>query len=196
MSQQPALPVDDAVFVDSAHATVPASVPTPAPATATATGFEAPGRTASGGQVPPIAVVLCCLASVIGGVILDHNFFQTPASPPRIALVEQGAVVLDALLNRPQLDASTARRVVGGTVEAVVAKYQRAGYLVVNVNPAQDGGMVVEAVPKSAIDITEEVRAAVARAVSGAVSGAITAGVPGNAASTAAASSLEPGQAN
>jgi hypothetical protein len=186
MSQQPALPVDDAVFVDPARATVPAPVPTPA------TGFEAPGRTASGGQVPPIAVVLCCLASVIGGVILDHKFFQTPASPPRIALVEQGAVVLDALLNRPQLDASTARRVVGGTVEAVVAKYQRAGYLVVNVNPAQDGGMVVEAVPKSAIDITEEVRAA----VSGAVSGAITAGVPGNAASTAAASSLEPGQAN
>jgi len=158
MTEQPTLAVDDAVVVDSA----------PLPGTLLATGPATPGSSAKRGHVPPLAATLFCLASVLVGVVVDHTLLQTPPPAPRIALVEQGAIVLDALLNRPELDPPSARRVVGDTVAVVVAKYQRAGYLVINVSPGQDGEMAIEAVPKSAIDITDEMRSAVARAVSGA----------------------------
>jgi len=179
---QPPLIVDDAVLVESVAS----------PGAASATDLAPDGSTAARGYVLPLAAVLFCLASVLGGVMIDHFFLQTPPPAPRVALVEQGAIVLDALLNRPELDPPTARRVVGGTVESVVAKYQRAGYLVVNVNPAQDGEMVVAAVPKSAIDITDEMRTAVALAVSRAAPTGGSTGAPAAAASTTQGTPVEP----
>ena len=118
------------------------------------------------------AAAALCIASALFGVVLDHRFLQVPPPAPKIALAEQGAVVLEALLSQPELDAAAARRLVGESVASVVRKYQSQGYLIVNASRGTDSQLVVEAVPASALDITDEMRASVARSVSRATTSA------------------------
>ena len=116
-------------------------------------------------RVPPLAALILCMSSALIGVAIDHRVFQPQTPAPRIALAEQGAVVLEALLNRPDLDPAMARLAVGQTVARVVSRYQQLGFLVINANRGAEGQLLVESVPSSSIDITDEMRAAVAQAI-------------------------------
>ena len=139
------------------------------PATATDGGRDgvgSPRAMAPRGQVPLVAATLFCIAGTLLGVVIDHRFLQVPVPTPKIALAEEGAVVLEALLSQPNLDATDARRLVGESIASVVRRYQSEGYLVVNASRGSDGQLVVEAVPPSTLDITDEMRASVARSVS------------------------------
>jgi hypothetical protein len=123
-------------------------------------------------RVPLLGMALLCLASAVLGVAVDHRFLQPAPPEPKIAFAEQGSVVLESLLARPDLDEVAARRLVGQSLSGVIEKYHRAGYLVLDVTHSSDGQILVEAVPRSAIDITPQMRAAVAQAISRAASAA------------------------
>lgn len=123
-------------------------------------------------RMPLLGMALLCLASALLGVAVDHHFLQIAPPEPKIAFAEQGAVVLDSLLGRPDLDAASARRLVGQSLSGVIEKYHQAGYLVLDVTHSADGQILVEAVPRFAIDITPQMRAAVAQAIAHAASAA------------------------
>ena len=121
-------------------------------------------------KTPLIGMALLCLASALLGVAIDHRFLLPAPPEPKIAFAEQGAVVLESLLGRPDLDAAAARRLVGQSLSDVIGQYHKAGYLVLDVTHSADGQILVEAVPKSAIDITPQMRTAVAQAIARAAS--------------------------
>jgi hypothetical protein len=116
-------------------------------------------------RLPLAGTVFLCLASALAGVAFDHKLLLPAIPAPKVAMAEQGAVVLEAVLGHPGMDAESARRIVGHTLSSVIEKYRRSGYLVLNVTHAPDGQLLVDAVPNTAIDITGEMRADVARAI-------------------------------
>ena len=129
-------------------------------------GIGAPSATPrSPIRIPALAALILCMSSALIGVAIDHRFFQPQTPAPRLALAEQGAVVLEALLNHPDLDPAMARLAVGQTMAGVVSRYQQRGFLVINANRGAEGQLLVESVPTSSIDITDEMRAAVAHAI-------------------------------
>ena len=142
-------------------------------------------------KAPLIGMALLCLASALLGVAIDHRFLLPAPPEPKIAFAEQGAVVLESLLGRPDLDAAAARRLVGQSLSDVIGQYHRAGYLVLDVTHSADGQILVEAVPKSAIDITPQMRAAVAQAIARAASAAGSR-VPASAAAAGTANPIHP----
>ena len=167
--------------LDLSHADAPPAAG-PAPLTT-------PRRTEE--RMPLLGMALLCLASALLGVAVDHHFLQIAPPEPKIAFAEQGSVVLESLLGRPDLDAASARRLVGQSLSDVIGQYHRAGYLVLDVTHSADGQILVEAVPKSAIDITPQMRTAVAQAIARAASAA--GGLaPASAAATAAANPSNP----
>jgi len=115
------------------------------------------------------AAMLFAAAALLGAAI-DHRFFQLAPPPPKVAFAEQGAVVLEAMLGQPGMRNEDAKSIVGDTLRTVLEKYQRAGYLVINVTHSADGQLLVSAIPRGALDITAEMRASVARAVARAAS--------------------------
>lgn len=142
-------------------------------------------------RMPLLGMALLCLASALLGVAVDHRFLQLTPPEPKIAFAEQGAVVLESLLGRPDLDAAAARRIVGQSLSDVIEKFHQAGYLVLDVTHSADGQILVEAVPRSAIDITPQMRAAVAQAVARAAS-AVGGLAPASAAAAGAGNSIHP----
>lgn len=115
------------------------------------------------------AAMLFAAAALLGAAV-DHRFFQIAPPPPKVAFAEQGAVVLEAVLGQPNMKPDDARRIVGDTLRTLLDKYQRAGYLVINVTHSADGQLLVAAIPRGALDITSEMRASVARAAAAAAS--------------------------
>ena len=141
-------------------------------------------------RMPLFGIALLCLASAVLGVAVDHRFLLPVPPEPRIAFAEQGAVVLESLLARPDLDAGAARRLVGQSLSDVIEKYRQAGFLVIDVTHSADGLILVDAVPRTAIDITPQMRAAVAQAISRAASAAK--GSAAYASATGTGASLHP----
>ena len=115
------------------------------------------------------AAMLFAAAALLGAAI-DHRFLQLAPPPPKVAFAEQGAVVLEAVLGQPGMKPEDSKRIVGDSLRAVLDKYQRAGYLVINITHSADGQLLVSAIPQGALDITAEMRASVARAVTRAAS--------------------------
>ena len=122
------------------------------------------------GRFPIVGAVLLCAAAAMLGAAADHRFFQIPQPAPKVAFAEQGAVVLEAVLGQPAMKPEDATRLVGDTLHAVLEKYQRAGYLVVNVTHSADNQLLISAIPNGAVDITAEMRSDVARAIAHAAS--------------------------
>ena len=151
----------------------------------TAHGAELQPKARSDDRLPIAGMALLCLASALMGVAVDHRFLQAAPPAPKIAFAEQGAVVLEAVLNNRDVDEGTAARVVGKSLRAVVDKYRERGFVVLDVTHSTDNQILVDAIPTTAIDITAEMRSAVGRALASA--GSRTAGAqPGSASSTPA----------
>lgn len=121
-------------------------------------------------RFPLLGTAMLCAAATLLGAAADHRFIQVAPPAPKIAFAEQGAVVLEAILDQPNMKPADANRLVGGTVRMVLEKYQRAGYLVVNVTHSADGQLLIAAIPNGAVDITPEMRTSVAHALSHAAS--------------------------
>lgn len=135
-----------------------------------ARALKATRTEASDGRYLALGAAMLFAAAALLGAAIDHRFFQIAPPPPKVAFAEQGAVVLEAVLDQPSMKPEDAKRIVGNTLRTVLDKYQRAGYLVINVTHSADGQLLVAAIPHGAVDITSEMRASVARAAAGAAS--------------------------
>lgn len=136
------------------------------PQPATEAEIQGAGATPSADtRFPLLGTALLCAAAALLGAAADHRFIQITPPAPKIAFAEQGAVVLEAILAQPNMKPEDAQRLVGGTLRTVLDKYQRAGYLVVNVTHSADGQLLIAAIPDGAVDITPEMRSSVGRAV-------------------------------
>ena len=165
-------PGADRIEVDAPTPSTPPNDPQQAelesPEVGQGDGKSQPLRPADVRARPPLyGIALLCLACAMIGVAVDHRFLQTQPPAPKIALTEQGGVVLEAVLDRPDVDQATAARLVGQAVRSVLSKYRDQGYVVLDVTHSGDNEVLIDAVPRSAIDITQEMRAAVTRALAG-----------------------------
>jgi hypothetical protein len=112
------------------------------------------GRVLLCGDVPYAAVLILAAGAFLAG---EH------AAPIRdkVAVAEKGAIVLEALLARPngtpqEIDAQLRQPIL-----TVFRKYAARGYTVIDSSKDEAGNMAVVAIPPDAIDITAEVRHAV-----------------------------------
>ena len=111
-------------------------------------------KTLGAGNVPFLAVAIVCAGAFAAGraTVKPHD---------RIAITEQGAIVLEAVLARGNVDAAQIDREIRAPLTAVLEKYASDGYAVIDVSRNEQGLMGVSAVPRDAIDISDEMRRAV-----------------------------------
>src|SRR5437016_4939007 len=100
------------------------------------------GSQASDSRFLALGAAMLFAAAALLGAAIDHRFFQIAPPPPKVAFAEQGAVVLEAVLGQPNMKPEDAKRIVGDSLRTVLEKYQRAGYLVINVTHSADGQLL------------------------------------------------------
>ena len=111
-----------------------------------------------------VVAVLCLVAFLTGRMWVDSPNAEMAipggnASPP-IVLVEKSALVMQAVLERPQLSRAEIEQQIAQPIRAVLQRYTARGYVVVDVAREEAGGFAVAALPEGAADITPEVREA------------------------------------
>ncbi|CAE6842036.1 hypothetical protein [Paraburkholderia aspalathi] len=106
------------------------------------------------GDLPYSVAIMLCLATYLMG--------HQAATPARnVAIVEKGAVILEATLDRPNLSEAQIKAQVSGPIKAVLRRYQQSGYVVIDTSRNDQGDITVAAMPSNTIDITNELRVAV-----------------------------------
>ncbi|MDN4571871.1 hypothetical protein DBB29_24750 [Pandoraea cepalis] len=101
----------------------------------------------------PLAILLCLIAYLIG--------HQTAAPPKNIVFAEKGAVLLEAALDRPNRTEQQLKAEIAEPIRSVLSRYQALGYVVIDASRNDEGDMTIAALPANALDITNELRAAV-----------------------------------
>lgn len=81
--------------------------------------------------------------------------------PPRVAVAEKGAVILEAALANPTASGDKMKQIVSVPIRDVVRRYEQAGYVVINTSRDDQGDMTVDALPADTVDITNVLRTAV-----------------------------------
>ena len=82
----------------------------------------------------------------------------------RIAVAERQAIIFDHALDFPSMGADERQRKLIDPILSVLQKYAQAGYLVVDALKDESGAYFVSALPYQALDITQELRAAISAA--------------------------------
>lgn len=106
------------------------------------------------GNLPYLAVVILCGVAFYAG-------HATVEQSGKFAMAEKSAVVLQAVLDRPEQSADTFTREVAQPIIAVLQRYADLGYTVLDSAKDEQGNYVLIAKPNNAIDITAELREAI-----------------------------------
>lgn len=106
------------------------------------------------GNLPYLAAAILCAASFFMGQ-------TTVEQPGKFAIAEKGAVVLQAVLDRPSVPPETYAREIVQPIIKVLKHYADQGFVVVDSTKDEQGNYSLIALPKNAIDITDELRAAI-----------------------------------
>lgn len=86
----------------------------------------------------------------------------------RVAVADRQAIIFDHALDFPTMGADERQRRLIEPILGVLQKYSLAGYLVVDALKDESGAYFVSALPDQALDITDELKAAVREASQGA----------------------------
>ena len=113
-----------------------------------------PMRWLLAGDLPLAAVLIFCAGSFWAGQ-------STVKTHDKVAVVEKGAIVLEAVMSNPKASPEQMEADVKQPILTVLKKYASAGYTVIDVSKDDNGSMNVVALPADAIDITAEMRKAV-----------------------------------
>ena len=106
------------------------------------------------GPVPYSGVMMLSLAVYLMG-------HQTAKPAPRVAVAEKSAVILEAALSDPSASQEKLKQQVALPIRAVIQRYEKAGFVVVNTSRNDQGDITLDAIPADTIDITNELRTAV-----------------------------------
>ena len=115
------------------------------------------GRTLLAGNLPYLAAVILCAGAFYAGRV-------NTSQRNRVALVEKGAIITEALLANPERSQVEIDAQIRAPILAVLRKYAEAGYAVIDTSKDESGRMAVVALPADAVDITAEMRAAITAA--------------------------------
>jgi hypothetical protein len=116
------------------------------------------------GELPYLAALILC-----GGAFAAGQHTIKPRD--RVAVAEKSAIVLEALLARPNTTEREIDTQLRKPIIAVFKRYAEAGYTVIDAAKDEAGNLTVVALPADAIDITPELRRAVAEAAAQGPSG-------------------------
>lgn len=111
------------------------------------------------GRMPYSVVIALTLAAYVYGE-MTHAVGPTKQACG-IAVADQSAVVLDAVLNHPEMSKDQMKASISAPIRGVMQQYQALGYTVIDVSRNDQGQMTVTEVPSNAVDITNELRKAV-----------------------------------
>ena len=114
-------------------------------------------RTPLAGNLPYLAAAILCAGAFYAGRM------DTPQRN-RVALVEKGAIVTEALLANPERSQGEIDAQIKAPILTILRKYADAGYAVIDTSKDEAGRMAVVALPADAVDITAEMRAAITAA--------------------------------
>lgn len=106
------------------------------------------------GNLPYLVMVILCTAAFVLG--------QATVEPTgKFAIAEKGSIVLQAVLDRPSEPPETISREVAQPIIEILKRYADQGYTVIDTTKDDQGNYALIALPKNAIDISEELRAAI-----------------------------------
>lgn len=97
-------------------------------------------------------------------ILVSASFYighELGADAPKVAVGERGAVVLDAVLDRPGASKEQLHQEVTAPILEVLKQYADQGYVVIDSSKDEAGNYSVAALPRETIDITAALRAAV-----------------------------------
>lgn len=99
-----------------------------------------------------------CVAGVVAWMTFQLGvlFGRSQVSSRPTALVHKSAVLIETVLAHPELDRQSLQQRVTEPMRAVIERYARQGYTVVEAAPDATGGYTVLAVPPGSIDFTGE----------------------------------------
>ncbi|OYU42754.1 MAG: hypothetical protein CFE44_22230 [Burkholderiales bacterium PBB4] len=106
------------------------------------------------GEVPFSALVILLGACLYAG----HQYGQ---ENQKIAIGERGAVVIEAVLDRPGASKEQLVKEVQDPILQVLKQYADQGYVVIDSSKDDAGNYAVAALPSGALDITQALREAV-----------------------------------
>jgi multidrug efflux pump subunit AcrB len=106
------------------------------------------------GDVPFSALLILSGACFYIGTQYGHDV-------PKFAIGERGAVVLDAVLDRPGASKEELQKEVTDPILDVLKHYADQGYVVIDSSKDDAGNYSVAALPRETVDITEALRTAV-----------------------------------
>lgn len=110
----------------------------------------------SAGALPYSAlIVLLALAFYVGR--------ESAPATPKVVVAERGRVILEAVMDRQDMPKEKITHEVLEPVKAVLAKYMKQGFVVLDSAKDENGNYSVAALPENVIDITQELQTAVAR---------------------------------
>lgn len=106
------------------------------------------------GNVPYLAVMI-----LIGGAFFLGLHIKSES--PHIAIAEKGAVILEAVLDRPNLSPEQLDEEVKKPIVNILNHYAAKGFVVIDASKDEDGNMQVAALPRTTVDITPLLRSAI-----------------------------------
>jgi hypothetical protein len=110
------------------------------------------------GNVPYLAVLILIAVSFYTGFEISNVLAQ---KKPKVAFAGKGATITEALLSTTTSTREEVDKEITKPIVSVIKKYIDNGYLVIDSSLNQNGAMEITGIPKGAIDITNELRAAV-----------------------------------
>lgn len=108
------------------------------------------------GDLPYVAALLLMAAGFYAGS--EYN-----SAPPKIAIVERGHVILEAVLDRQGATPEILEEEIYKPVMTVLKRYADLGYVVIDSSKDEAGHYMIAALPPKTVDITTELREALAR---------------------------------
>ena len=106
------------------------------------------------GDLPYLVMIILCTAAFFFG--------RTTVEPTgKFAIAEKSAIVLQAVLDRPFEPAETITHEVAQPIIAVLKNYSDQGYTIIDAAKDDQGNYAIIALPKTTIDITDALRAAI-----------------------------------
>jgi len=112
------------------------------------------------GELPVLAVFICAAAAFYLG-----QSWEKP-EPIKFAVAEKAAVVIQAVLDNPNLTNEQNQAQIVDPIRGVLKKYADQGYAVIESSRDENGNHAIAALPANSINITSELKEAIQKAKS------------------------------
>lgn len=111
------------------------------------------------GVLPGMILLALFLGSYVGFIAGEKAVL-----PPKVVFAEKSALILMSVLSNQSMTQADMDERITKPIRAVIQKYVDRGYIVIDSGKDENGNMIVTGLPAGAVDITPELKAALAAA--------------------------------